>query len=103
MLLPPGSITFDSPEAEAEFWRWLEEADAEPVVSDRQIVDIEPIEAALETLAAFNRLDLSRVELREGGKPIAIPAGESERFRVTGLSNKEFVAMRFWEGESNER
>lgn len=65
------------------------------------IVPIEPVQAAIETLSQFNKLDLSQVTLTEAGQPIVVDAKLMEDFDYTGLSNKDFVALEWWKPENH--
>jgi hypothetical protein len=60
-------------------------------------VDVERIRAHMDALAAFDRLDLSRVELYEGGEPVALDPGRLESFRHLGQPNRVLVEMRYWD------
>ena len=64
-----------------------------------QQVPIEPIQQATAVIDEFNRLDLSKVVLTEGGKPLPVTAKMLEEFRFVGFTNKNFVELRWWEGE----
>lgn len=61
-------------------------------------IPTEPIEAALKTLRDFNKLDLSKVQLTKNDRNIKM--NNLEEFRYTGLSNKDYIRLRFWKSPS---
>ena len=61
------------------------------------VIRIEPIKHALAIIAEFNRIDLAEVALEENGLLLPVTAAHVDSFRITGLSNKDFIDMRFWE------
>lgn len=60
-------------------------------------VDIEELYLAMAVLKRFNLMELKDVELYEDGEMISVAPEAIERFRITGLSNKDFVRVRYWE------
>lgn len=60
----------------------------------KQLVDVDTIRHAQEVLDNFNRLDLEDCAFFDNGR-VTVPPGAIERFRMTGLSNKDFVLMHF--------
>lgn len=50
----------------------------------KQRVAIEPIEAAINVIMAFNALDLSQITLTENGVPLNIPDEIIREYRYTG-------------------
>ena len=61
-------------------------------------INIEDVESAMSLLDRFNKLNLKQVELYRNGFKIEYPESVVEEFRLTGLSNKCFVEMEFWNG-----
>lgn len=57
-------------------------------------VPIEPIEAALKVIHDFNKLDLKNVVLTRKDKPLKMR--NLERFCYMGLSNKDYIKMKFY-------
>ncbi len=61
------------------------------------IINVEDIQAAWEVLAKFNRLDLHEVELHQNDQVLDISPEIIDRFKFTGLSNKDFILTGFYE------
>ena len=66
---------------------------------DFGIYDIEVLQHHMNEIAKFNKLDLSKVKLREGGKEIPVTQEKLDEFKFVGLNNVSFVELRFWESE----
>lgn len=63
-------------------------------------IDIYPVKEAIETIREFNRLDLADVILCLGAEKLDIPPGCVERFRITGLNNRDFIDFEMWKPEN---
>jgi hypothetical protein len=62
----------------------------------RTVVDLARIRAALDVIGDFNRLDLADVDFVDAGNPFPVPPETIGEFRFTGLCNKDFVELEFW-------
>lgn len=92
----------DATDAEISGMVAAHEAAARPLEKPtKRRIDIETIDLAHAVLADLNRLDLRDVEFYSGGVLIPVTAEHLDEFRVTGLSNRDFVRMRMWETEPN--
>ena len=58
-------------------------------------IAVEDIEYLIRKLAEFNKLNLNQIHLTENGKNIDM--NNLEEFRCMGLSNKDYINLRFWE------
>jgi hypothetical protein len=62
-------------------------------------IPVEPIEQAIEVLSNFNKLKLKDIQLTRGGVPF--PMKHLDNFRFTGLSNKNYVDMAWYDDASH--
>jgi hypothetical protein len=56
-------------------------------------VDLKKIKAAQDVIDYFNTLDLKSIEFFENNKQINVPIKFIERYKLTGLNNRDFVLM----------
>lgn len=66
------------------------------ILNKKKVVDISALKLALQIIANFNALNLHNVELVDNGVPINVTPEMIDNFKFTGLSNKDFVAMEWW-------
>lgn len=62
-------------------------------------VDIEEFNEHLNYFKRINRDDIKELTIFENGIEVEINPSYKNEFRLTGLSNKDFVEMRFWENK----
>jgi hypothetical protein len=67
---------------------------------DQMRLEIERVLVLKKELEAINRADLREIELIERGSAFAIRADVIEEWRKTGLTNVDFIELRFWESSS---
>lgn len=54
-------------------------------------IDIAPVEAAIEVIREFNRLDLADVDLYRGDEKLPVDRKTLDGWKFIGLSNKDFL------------
>lgn len=62
-------------------------------MSDRRRFNVEDVTAALQVIAEFNRHDLGAIDLYQGGIKVEFAPAVIDRWKVTGLANKDFVEL----------
>jgi len=67
----------------------------------KEEVNINEITLALNVLENFNATDLSNAEFYENGERLEIDKDVIDYFKEIGLTNKNFVELRFWEEAHN--
>lgn len=62
-------------------------------------VDIEEFNKHLDYFKRINLADIKELTVFENGIEVEINPSHKDEFRLTGLSNKDFIEMRFWENK----
>jgi len=65
-------------------------------------INIEDIDALIDKVSEFNKLNIEAIEFYEKGKLLNIPNKYLEEWKFTGLNNLYFVKDRFWESTITE-
>lgn len=63
----------------------------------KRIVHINSLQALLDIISEINNVPFDEIQWMKDGKPLDVPQELKDEFKMTGLSNKDFVALEFWE------
>lgn len=66
----------------------------------KQVINVSTIKLALSVINNLNRLNLENVQLMDDDEPITISQKILDRWKFTGLCNRDFVDAEMWKPES---
>lgn len=64
-------------------------------------INLEEVDALINRLREINNVPLNELEIYENGERVTIAPKALEDFRFTGLSNRDFLEVRYWESSDD--